>query len=266
MIATRLFFNPWQCSILSAQKQKLRELEQKLNEMLWEKSAPKITIQQPLKLPKRSPLEKKSKYKVQIENLKDEDVMKKQSTLFPESEVTVIDELDLGEAERLASQLKAAVEAICDKIEVAGSIRRQKTKVHDIDFVVVARNDANWQKISEKLKHLKAKLNCQGNSVIKAYVPCQNGLFQVDFYRAKPSNFGIHLLIRTGSADHNMWLAGYAISKGMRIKYSEGLIKEGSVVAGETEKGVFEALGLPYPIPSEREIVDNKPIWMQQQK
>ena len=193
-------------------------------------------------------------------------LMKKQSTLFPEDPAKILAELDLREAERLADQLKTAVEAQCDTIEIAGSIRRQKNKAHDIDFVVVTKNDAEWQKISEKLKHLKAKPNCQGNNVIKAFVPCQNGLFQVDFYRAKPSTFGIHLLVRTGSADHNMWLAAYALSKGMRIRYSEGLIKEGSTIAGETEKGVFEALGLPYPLPPEREIVDSKPVWLSPQK
>ena len=155
---------------------------------------------------------------------------------------------------------------ICDRIEVAGSIRRQKSKVHDIDFVVVTKNDAEWQKINEKLKKLKAKPNCSGNSVIKAFLPCQNGLFQVDFYRAKPSTFGILLLVRTGSAEHNVWLAGCAISKGMRIKYSEGLIKDNSVIAGETEKGVFEALGLSCPLPAEREIVDGKPVWMPPEK
>jgi DNA polymerase (family 10) len=128
-------------------------------------------------------------------------------------------------------------------------MRRQKSKVHDIDFVVVAKSDAQWQKINEKLKQLKAKPNCSGNSVIKAFVPCQDGLFQVDFYCAKPSTFGIHLLVRTGSAEHNMWLAGYAISKGMRIKYNEGLIKDGMVIAGKTEQEVFEALGLPYSCP-----------------
>ena len=192
--------------------------------------------------------------------------MKKQSTLFPQNESPVLAELDLREAQSLADQVKAAVEALCDRIEVAGSIRRQKLKVHDIDFVVVAKSDAQWLKINEKLKHLKAKPNCSGNSVIKAFVPCENRFFQVDFYRAKPSTFGIHLLVRTGSAEHNVWLAGYAISKGMRIKYSEGLIKEGSVIAGETEQGVFEALGLPYPLPTEREIADSKPVWMPTQK
>ena len=188
--------------------------------------------------------------------------MKKQSTLFPENEVPLLAELDLREAEKPANQIKTLVCTHCDKIEIAGSIRRQKPKVHDIDFVVVAKSDFEWQKISEELKRLKAKPNCQGNSVIKAFLPCENGCFQVDFYRAQPSTFGILLLVRTGSAEHNMWLAGCAISKGMRIKYSEGLIKDGVAVAGETEQGVFEALGLPYPLPSEREIVNGKPVWM----
>ena len=80
-------------------------------------------------------------------------MIKKQSTLFPENEITVISELDLKEAETIAAQVKAVVEPICDKIEVAGSIRRQRSKVHDIDFVVVAKNDGEWQKINEKLKN-----------------------------------------------------------------------------------------------------------------
>ena len=189
-------------------------------------------------------------------------MMKKQSTLFPQDAVKIVDELDLVEAQSIAAIIKANVECHCELIEVAGSIRRQKSKVHDIDFVVVAKSDADWLKINEKLKQLRAKPNCSGNSVIKAYLPCQNGLFQVDFYRAKPSTFGIHLLVRTGSADHNMWLAGHAFSKGMRLKYSEGLIKEGMPVAGETEASVFEALGLPFQLPTKRETVEGKPVWM----
>jgi DNA polymerase (family 10) len=191
-------------------------------------------------------------------------MMKKQSTLFPQDAVCIISELDLAEAEKIAVEVKTTVKSLCLHIEIAGSIRRQKPKIHDIDFVVVAKSDAEWQKINDKLKQLKAKPNCAGNSVIKAYVPCHCGLFQVDFYRAKPSTFGIHLLIRTGSADHNMWLAGHAFSNDMRLKYSEGLIKDGLAVAGETEQGVFEALGLPYAVPSQREIVEGKPVWMHQ--
>ncbi len=192
--------------------------------------------------------------------------MKKQVTLFPQDTAKIIAELDLAEAQRIAVPIKTTVEPLCELIEVAGSIRRQKPTVHDIDFVVVAKSDADWQKINEKLKQLKSKPNCSGNSVIKAFVPCQDGFFQVDFYRAQPSTFGIHLLVRTGSAEHNMWLAGYALSKGMRIKYSEGLIKDNCTIAGETEESVFEALCLSYPLPSQREIVDSKPVWMPPEK
>ena len=188
--------------------------------------------------------------------------MTKQSTLFNETEPTVLAELHLEEADKLAEAIKAAVKAHCEKIEVAGSIRRQKPKVHDIDFVVVAKNDSDWKAINEVLRRLKAKPNCSGNQLIKSYVPIQNGLFQVDFYRAKPETFGIHLLVRTGSAEHNCWLAGYAISKGMRLKYSEGLIQNGKPIAGEDEKSVFEALALPFPQPTQREIIDNKPAWL----
>ena len=150
----------------------------------------------------------------------------------------------------------------CDRIEVAGSIRREKPKVHDVDFVVVTKSDADWKRISNTLTYNKAKHSCSGNQLIKTFLPCRNGMFQVDFYRARPSTFGVHLLIRTGSADHNMWLAGYAISKGMRLKYSEGLLKEGVPISGEDEKGVFAALGLICPMPSQREIVEGKPFWM----
>ncbi len=190
----------------------------------------------------------------------------KQSTLFPQKEIPVITAMDLKEAQKFSDQVKTSVAIHCSQIEVAGSIRRQREKVHDIDFVVVAKSDAEWQKINEELKRLKAKPNCQGNAVIKAYLPCQAGLFQVDFYRAKPETFGIHLLVRTGSADHNMWLAAHAFSKGMRLKYSEGLLKEDKAIAGEDEKEVFAALELPCPLSCEREIVENKPIWLKSQQ
>jgi hypothetical protein len=52
----------------------------------------------------------------------------------------------------------------------------------------------------------------------------------------------------------------------MRIKCSEGLIKDNNAIAGETENGAFEALGLPCPLPAEREILDKKPVWMPPEK
>ena len=64
-------------------------------------------------------------------------MMKKQATLFPHDAVKILAELNLEQAQRTATEVKSAVEAQCELIEVAGSIRRQKSIVHDIDFVVV---------------------------------------------------------------------------------------------------------------------------------
>src|SRR5665648_122921 len=102
-------------------------------------------------------------------------MMKKQSTLFPQVAVKIIDELDLKEAEKIVSLVKTTVEAQCDMIEVAGSIRRQKSKVHDIDFVVVAKSDVAWQKINDKLRQLKLSLTAREIVSLKPLCPAKTG-------------------------------------------------------------------------------------------
>jgi len=183
----------------------------------------------------------------------------KQSKLFGEEEQSVLTQLELAKAQKLTLQIEGIVKPLCDKLEIVGSIRRQKPFVGDVDFVAVA-TDCNWGKIVQALK--KANVICSGKSVIKLNFPFENNLFQVDFYRATEQTFGIQELVRTGSADHNMWLAGYALSKGFRLKYSEGLIKDKVAVAGESEESVFAALGLQCPEPQFREILEEKPVWL----
>ena len=188
----------------------------------------------------------------------------KQAKLFGSDEqIKVITSLELAKAETLAKQVEETIKPLCEEIKIVGSIRRKRPKVGDCDFVVKA-SDANWSRIANTLK--KAQIICTGSIVIKLNIPFEDNLFQVDFYRANDNNFGIQKLIRTGSAEHNTWLASYAISNGCRLKYSDGLIKGGQVIAGKTEESIFSALDLPCPIPEEREIVNGKPFWMRDEK
>jgi DNA polymerase (family 10) len=186
----------------------------------------------------------------------------KQAKLFGgiDAEPKVLTSLELAEAKMLALQISDQIKSVCITIELVGSIRRQKTLVGDIDFVVTT-TDSNWAKIVSCFK--KPSIICAGNQLIKANFPIGSELFQADFYRAYENNFGIQQLIRTGSAKHNTWLASLALSKGHKLKYSEGLLKDGQVVAGKTEESVFEALGLPCPKPEEREIAIGKPVWLE---
>jgi DNA polymerase (family 10) len=185
----------------------------------------------------------------------------KQVKLFGEDdEPKILACLEWEKAAAVAFQIQEMIKPLCERLRIVGSIRRKKMQVGDCDFVVLA-TDANWARIVTSLR--KPRVICSGHSLIKVNFPVEDGLFQVDFYRATPQTFGIQELIRTGSADHNMWLAGYAISKGLRLKYSTGLMKDEVAVAGETEESVFEALGLTCPIPEKREIVNSNPLWQE---
>jgi DNA polymerase/3'-5' exonuclease PolX len=184
----------------------------------------------------------------------------KQAKLFGlDKDPAVLASLEHAKAEAVALQVEEAIKPLCSKVKIVGSIRRKKPTVGDCDFVVLA-TDANWVRIVQALK--KSEVICSGPSLIKLNYPVEGGFFQIDFYRATQKTFGVQELIRTGSADHNMWLAGYALSKGYRLKYSTGLIKDGVAVAGETEESVFSALDLICPEPPEREVSNGKPIWL----
>ena len=186
----------------------------------------------------------------------------KQVKLFGGEGPAVLSKLELAKAQVLAKQVEGAVNSFCNRLVLVGSIRRLRPMVGDVDFVAVA-SDGNWSQIVHVLKKARAEVICAGKSVIKLNYPVDGGFFQVDFYHATEQTFGIQELVRSGSAEHNMWLAGYAVSGGFRLKYSVGLMKGEVAVAGESEESVFGALGLQTPMPQRREVVDGKPVWLE---
>ena len=102
------------------------------------------------------------------------------------------------------------VSGCLNPVEVVGSVRREKPFVRDIDFVGVG----SLETAAKALCHFKPEFKVKGAKVTKLYIETELGKIQVDFYCATPSTFGIHKIIRTGSAEHNIWLANYAMSKG----------------------------------------------------
>lgn len=189
--------------------------------------------------------------------------MSKQTKFVEDEEIQVCNSLTLQEAEALAFKVITLVDAHLRPVELVGSIRRLKPIVKDIDLVSIGALKG-WN-LAEKslIGMLDAKTKMKGPKILRMLVPFVRGHVQVDLYRATEENYGILKLIRTGSAEHNVWLAGYAIKKGMRLLYSQGLVDRfGKVLGGKDEKEVFEALDLEYVIPSEREIVNGKPVWL----
>lgn len=180
----------------------------------------------------------------------------------------IISGVPLGDACDLAYKIQERIQVILDnleKVEIVGSIRRQKAIVNDIDFVVNTEVDKYWDSIKDYfVKEYNTIVLRGGQEILTTLFPFKeaNNYIQVDFFRTRDENYGIYKLIRTGSKEHNVWLATRAIKTGFRLFYSKGLMKGEYVVAGEKEEDVFTQLGLAFIEPKQREMVNGKPIWM----
>ncbi len=154
--------------------------------------------------------------------------------------------MDLKTAEALAAEVVAELMHVCSMVEVAGSIRRQRPTVRDIDLVVLPTSLAA---LDSKLRSMGCDF---GSPKIRRMV--SKGA-RVDIYIASPETWATLLLIRTGSTRHNVHLCARARLLGMQLKANgEGLLdSKGKRVAGESEQSIFAALGLKYRDPQERE-------------
>jgi len=194
--------------------------------------------------------------------------MSKQSKLFggEDEEIKKVEKMDLETAEGIAGTVLSLVDAWCKQIEIVGSIRRKKAEIHDIDFVVQTYEDEHgehWKKLKDSMITMAGvKVILNGDKIFRTLMSLEDKWVQVDFYRTEPETYGIYKLVRTGSADNNIYLAKLAIKKGLRLRYSKGVIDStGKIIAGETEEGVFKVLGLPFIRPELREVIGGKPIW-----
>lgn len=159
---------------------------------------------------------------------------------------------DLEYAIRIAERLIALLEPHCERIAVAGSIRRKRPQVKDIDLVVIPSSISALG--VALLRHgeilTKGRLD-NGTKIIKYRF--KGG--PVDIYIANEETWPMLLLVRTGSANHNQRLAILAKKKRLAFKAnSEGILDDdGRRMSGDTEASIFAALGLDYVPPEERE-------------
>ena len=154
--------------------------------------------------------------------------------------------MKLKEAEAIASEVYYWLKPYCEKIVVAGSIRRQKGEIKDIDIVLIP---ADAWGLDKEIDHLGSSI-LDGEKLRRVEY---NGT-QVDIYYANPKTWATLLLIRTGSKESNIRLCSQAKSLGMKLKANgDGIIGvDGHLIPIESEEQVYQILGLPYQEPWER--------------
>lgn len=159
--------------------------------------------------------------------------------------------MDLLTAEKTAQQVISALKKDGDlkNLVVAGSFRRMKEVVRDIDILVVSDKP---KKIMDSFVHLPFLKRVLAHGGLKSAVLTQDNA-QVDLRVFKPESFGAALLYFTGSKNHNIRLRQLAIKKGLKINEYGLFDKKEHCLASKQEKDIYKALGLVFIPPELRE-------------
>ena len=158
----------------------------------------------------------------------------------------------LSTALDLAEELVAALSAVpgCKSCAYAGSLRRMRETVGDIDILATAMDSAP---LMAALVERPEVTDVIGSGTTKTSVRTAKGL-QVDLRVVPPEDWGAALIYFTGSRAHNIKLRGRAVKAGLKLsEYGLFEVGSGKKLASRTEKDVYAALGLPWIPPTLRE-------------
>jgi DNA polymerase (family 10) len=153
----------------------------------------------------------------------------------------------LPEAEATYQKLASYFEALGIRVSMAGSLRRGKSTVGDLDLL------STDERASAALAGCPGVLQVLESGPKRTSVKLKEGV-QVDVRVFKEEEYGAAMCYFTGSKDHNIALRTLAADKGWKLN-EYGLVesKSGERLAGETEEGVYRKLGLDFVPPELRE-------------
>ena len=156
----------------------------------------------------------------------------------------------IGEIMPLVKEIYTKLENLKEvqKISLAGSLRRRKETIGDVDFLVVSKNP---KKTMDFFVALPGVQKVWGRGGTKASVHMKNG-FDMDLRVVPEKSYGAALQYFTGSKDHNIVTRKIAIDKGLKLS-EYGLFKGSAMIAGKTEEDVYKVLGMRCPAPELRE-------------
>jgi DNA polymerase (family 10) len=152
----------------------------------------------------------------------------------------------LPEAEAIADEITRYMEHNNIEVITAGSLRRGKSTVGDLDFLSTTSGSGD------------VLVRFPGVDTVIEHGPKRTSVrlsigTQVDLRVVEPSHLGAAMMYFTGSKDHNIALRNLAIEKKMKLNEYGLFDSSGNRLAGRSEEEVFSALGLSYIPPELRE-------------
>jgi len=150
------------------------------------------------------------------------------------------------DAEPLAAHLRQIPGV--KEVVLAGSYRRRRETIGDLDVVVTAASPAD---VMERFIAYPEVKEVRAAGATRSTVVLKSGL-QVDVRVVPPESFGAALHYFTGSKAHNIAIRKLAQARGLKLN-EYGVFLGEKRVAGETEESVFAAVDLPWIAPELRE-------------
>lgn len=144
------------------------------------------------------------------------------------------------------------VRELYENIQLAGSLRRRKETVGDIDLLVSAKKES-WARLHNHFVNYPGVKEVLLHGETKSSVVTQEGR-QVDFRTVEPNQWGSALQYFTGSKEHNVRVRDIARALGLKIsEYGVFRVDTGEWVGGRTEEEVYQLIGMDWIPPEIRE-------------
>jgi DNA polymerase (family 10) len=160
----------------------------------------------------------------------------------------------LGRALPFADEMVTAMREACGRsihdIMAAGSLRRMRPTIGDIDILVASNEPDKIVQAFVRLPQVR-EVNAEGGT--KASIVAQNGM-QVDLRVLEPERWGTALQYSTGNKEHNIQLREVALSRGLSLsEWDFKNVKTGEAILVATEEEVYRKLGMDWIPPELRE-------------
>lgn len=161
----------------------------------------------------------------------------------------------LAEAKAIAEDLLKELQIYCERIEIAGSIRRNRIDPADIDLVIIPKKyetglfSTGIATVLDRFEKVKGDLVYgESRNAIRLH---PKGI-RLDIYFCEPENFGLINAIRTGSENFNRTVLIPAINRsGYKCKDGQ-LTYEDETIDVKEEESLFKLIGLSYVEPQKR--------------
>lgn len=171
--------------------------------------------------------------------------------------------MKLEKAKAIAEELKRLLQGNCEKVEIAGSIRRRKPEVGDTELLCIPKVAASVNILDAQISALIQLdvLDYRRNKLGRiAYGPKNKLLVHVvsgigvDIFSTTEECWPVALVVRTGGKKTNKRIATAALRKGYRFHaYGRGFTTPNGEIICHSEREVFEAIGLAYLEPWQRD-------------